>query len=80
MSTAALKFKLGGIDDLVRDLELAQLGNHIATALREMTGKKRKDVGESSKITALDSTAEYTDIRFTLRSEYYATRVNGIWY
>ncbi|KAG8407938.1 hypothetical protein J3458_020246 [Metarhizium acridum] len=46
MSAAALKFKSLGIDKLVEDLELSELGNHIATKLREMTGKKRKDADE----------------------------------
>jgi hypothetical protein len=50
MSSAAVKFKLGGIDHLVKDLELARLGDHIATTLREMTGKKRKDPGGKTSI------------------------------
>lgn len=44
MNTAVLKFKSLGIDDVVKNLKLAELGNNIAAKLREMTGKKRKDV------------------------------------
>lgn len=47
MNAAVLKFKCLGIDRIVKDMELTQLGNHIAATLREMTGRKRKDVGES---------------------------------
>ena len=44
MSAAVLKFKDLGINEVVKDLELTELGNHIAATLREMTGKKRKGV------------------------------------
>ena len=44
MSAAVLKFKDLGIKEFVKDLELTELGNHIAAKLREMTGKKRKNV------------------------------------
>ena len=44
MSAAVLKFKDLGINEVVKDLELTELGNHIVATLREMTGKKRKDV------------------------------------
>ncbi len=44
MSVAVLKFKDLGINEFVRDLELTELANHIAAKLRDMTGKKRKDV------------------------------------
>ncbi|RYO82544.1 hypothetical protein DL766_000303 [Monosporascus sp. MC13-8B] len=44
MHAAAIKLKSLGIDDLVRDLELSELGNHIAATLRDLTGRKRKDV------------------------------------
>ncbi|KAJ5564675.1 hypothetical protein N7513_000917 [Penicillium frequentans] len=46
MNAAVLKFKYLGIDRIVKDMGLTQLGNHIAATLREMTGRKRKDVGE----------------------------------
>ncbi|KID95519.1 hypothetical protein MAJ_08545, partial [Metarhizium majus ARSEF 297] len=46
MTAAALRFKSLGIDKLVEDLKLSELGNHIAAKLREMTGKKRKDADE----------------------------------
>ncbi|KHN97575.1 uncharacterized protein MAM_04590 [Metarhizium album ARSEF 1941] len=46
MTAATLRFKSLGIDELVEDLELSKLGSHIATKLREMTGKKRKDADE----------------------------------
>ncbi|QLI69463.1 uncharacterized protein G6M90_00g056100 [Metarhizium brunneum] len=46
MTAAALRFKSLGIDKLVEDLELSELGNHISAKLREMTGKKRKDADE----------------------------------
>lgn len=42
MNAAAIKFKELGIDELVRDLELSRLGNHIALALRDMTAKKNR--------------------------------------
>ncbi|KAG2002774.1 hypothetical protein GB937_009540 [Aspergillus fischeri] len=41
---SVIKLKSLGIDDLVRDLELSALGDHIAATLRDMTGRKRKDV------------------------------------
>ncbi|KAJ5532734.1 hypothetical protein N7494_009286 [Penicillium frequentans] len=44
MNAAVLKFKCLGIDRIVKDMGLTQLGNHIAATLREMTGRKRKDV------------------------------------
>ena len=44
MSAAVLKFKDLGINEVVKDLKLTELGNHIAATLREMTSKKRKDV------------------------------------
>jgi hypothetical protein len=40
MNAAAIKFKELGIDELVRGLGLSRLGNHIASALRDMTAKK----------------------------------------
>lgn len=46
MNAAVLKFKCLGIDNVVKDMQLTQLGDHIAATLREMTGRKRKDVGE----------------------------------
>lgn len=42
MNAAAVKFKELGIDELVRDSELSRLGNHIASALRDMTAKKHR--------------------------------------
>lgn len=42
MNAAAIKFKELGIDELVKDLELSRLGNHIASALRDMTAKKHR--------------------------------------
>lgn len=44
MHTVSLDLKNSRIDDLVRDLELSELGNHIAATLRELTSCKRKDV------------------------------------
>ncbi|KAJ5892371.1 hypothetical protein N7504_009062 [Penicillium tannophilum] len=51
MNAAVLKFKCLGIDRIVKDMGLTQLGNHIAATLREMTGRKRKDVGEMIQST-----------------------------
>lgn len=42
------KLKSLGIDELVRDMELSALGEHVAARLREMTGKKRKIVNRKS--------------------------------
>lgn len=44
MTAAVVKFKSLGIEKMVKNLELSELGNHIAVKLREMTGKKRKEV------------------------------------
>ena len=44
MNAAAQEFQSLGIGDLVRNLELSELGNHIAETLRDMTSKKRKNV------------------------------------
>jgi hypothetical protein len=41
MSAAAVRFTALGICELVKSLELSELGNHIAQRLREMTTKKR---------------------------------------
>ncbi|KAJ5219196.1 uncharacterized protein N7498_001295 [Penicillium cinerascens] len=46
MHATAFKLKSLGIDDLVRDLELSELGNHIAATLRDLTTRKRKDFDE----------------------------------
>jgi hypothetical protein len=43
MHATATKLKRLGIDDLVRDLELSELGHHIAETLRNMTSRKRKN-------------------------------------
>lgn len=50
MSAAVLKFKSFGIDKLVKDLELSELGNSIAAMLGELTSNKRKDVDGKSFI------------------------------
>jgi hypothetical protein len=42
MSAAAVRFTALGICELVKSLELSELGNHIAQKLREMTTKKRR--------------------------------------
>ncbi|KAH6869171.1 hypothetical protein B0T10DRAFT_523911 [Thelonectria olida] len=44
MSAAAVKFMALGICELVKDLELSELGNYIAQELRQMTTKKRTHV------------------------------------
>lgn len=41
MSAAAIKFKTLGIDELVKELGLSDLGEHIETFLREMKARKR---------------------------------------
>ncbi|OAA39363.1 hypothetical protein NOR_06201 [Metarhizium rileyi] len=46
MSAAALRLRSLGINELVKNLELSNLGNHIARKLKEMTGKKRKMVDD----------------------------------
>ncbi|KAH8131898.1 hypothetical protein LI328DRAFT_160682 [Trichoderma asperelloides] len=46
MNATAIKFKELGISKLVVDLELTRLGNHIASALREMTAKKQRHISE----------------------------------
>ncbi|QYT03031.1 hypothetical protein H0G86_010006 [Trichoderma simmonsii] len=52
MNAAAIKFKELGIDELVRDLELSRLGNHIASALRDMTAKKNRHAsGETPQVS-----------------------------
>ncbi|KAL5083986.1 hypothetical protein Trisim1_012422 [Trichoderma cf. simile WF8] len=52
MNAAAIKFKELGIDELVKDLELSRLGNHIASALRDMTAKKHRPTnGETSQVS-----------------------------
>ncbi|KAJ5123313.1 hypothetical protein N7448_009410 [Penicillium atrosanguineum] len=38
-----------GIDNLVRDLELSELGDHIAGTLRDLTGRKRKDIHDATE-------------------------------
>ncbi|KAL7953841.1 hypothetical protein V8C34DRAFT_320495 [Trichoderma compactum] len=48
MNAAAVKFKELGIDELVRDLELSRLGNHIASALRDMTAKKHGHISDTN--------------------------------
>lgn len=44
----SLHLKKSRIDDLVRDLELSELGNHIAATLRDLTNRKRKDVARKT--------------------------------
>ena len=44
MNAAAHKFVSLGIDDLVKNWGLSELGNHLAATLRDMTSKKRKNV------------------------------------
>ena len=44
MRSTAIKLNTLGIDNLVKKLELAELGDHIAATLRDMTGRKRKDI------------------------------------
>jgi hypothetical protein len=41
MSAAAVRFTALGICELVKSLELSELGNHIAQRLQEMTAKTR---------------------------------------
>lgn len=49
MNAAAAKFKDLGISELVVDLELSKLANHIASALRGMTAKKQRRVNGKSR-------------------------------
>ncbi|KAK2865224.1 hypothetical protein FQN49_003787 [Arthroderma sp. PD_2] len=50
MHTAVLNLKSQGIDEVVRNLELSELSNHIVVTLREMTSGKRKDIaGETAQ-------------------------------
>lgn len=44
MNAAAVKFRELGISELVMDFELSRLGNHIASALRQMTAKKQRHI------------------------------------
>ena len=44
MRLMAGKFITLGIDDLVKRLELAELGRHIAATLRALTSRKREDI------------------------------------
>ncbi|KAM0345631.1 hypothetical protein ACHAPU_006285 [Fusarium lateritium] len=62
MSAAAARFTTLGICELVKDLDLSELGNHIAQRLKEMTTKKRfcvdaheRHVGRSCKSPQLIS-------------------------
>lgn len=50
MSAAAAKFRALGIHELVKDLELSELGNHVAQRLEEMTtGKRLRADGKTLK-------------------------------
>jgi len=44
MRSIAIQLHNLRIDDLVKELELDELGDHIAATLRDMTGRKRKDI------------------------------------
>ncbi|KAL4750526.1 hypothetical protein BDW72DRAFT_193745 [Aspergillus terricola var. indicus] len=48
MHAAIIKLKSMGIDKLVKDLELSELGNHIAATLKDMTGRKRNGTSEDA--------------------------------
>ncbi|KAG4433956.1 hypothetical protein IFR05_010569 [Cadophora sp. M221] len=44
MRSAAMALIASGIDGVVKELELAELGDQIAATLRDMTSRKRKDI------------------------------------
>lgn len=61
MSAAATKFKELGISEMVEDLRLSRLGNHIASALRDMTAKKKRHAdGEYNESLSTVSTQMLT--------------------
>lgn len=81
MTAAALRFKSLGIDKLVEDLELSELGNHVSAKLREMTGKKRKDADgrlSSSALVIHQSQCLYMRIRRAEPELPQITAINAI--
>ena len=44
MRSMVSKLNTLGIDNLVKKLELAELGRHIAATLRALTSRKREDI------------------------------------
>ncbi|KAF5136397.1 hypothetical protein E5D57_000158 [Metarhizium anisopliae] len=81
MTAAALRFKSLGIDKLVEDLELSELGNHISAKLREMTGKKRKYADgrlSSSALVSHQSRGLYMRIRRPEPELPQITAINAI--
>lgn len=66
MNATAIKFKELGISKLVVDLELTRLGNHIASALREMTAKKQRHTSGKHRQSAFKNAHRYA---YTSQSE-----------
>ncbi|KAL7790522.1 hypothetical protein V8C43DRAFT_315880 [Trichoderma afarasin] len=77
MNAAAIKFKELGIDELVKDLQLSRLGNHIASALRDMTAKKNRHISDTNTVLI---SPEYdfgcqAQLISTMRSDYTTSQL-----